>query len=263
MNRHHIATAILGFSVCTAGLLGCGAKTAQQNESTDAQQQQVQNAQETDLQAELDAKRKEAAAEYANSKAEQTEDTEQGSMTESNTTQNAASASISSDDWMGMQLAFDGQTYTVPFPVKQLTDAGWRFEDERLNNGYILNSGDMLSSTIAMRKDGVDGYLSIGLANTTDAAIDALDSTVWSIGYDGSSAKTTPTMSFAKGVTNGSTFDEVQAAYGEPNDSYISDGHIYDTLEYGSSWEDGYDGKIAKFIFTDQKLVGFTFSQYL
>jgi hypothetical protein len=165
-----------------------------------------------------------------------------------------------SGSWIDMKGTIGDLNFAIPFKVKDLINNGWKFEDSRYANGYTLNSMDTTSGTITLIKDGIDGTLWIGARNPSDSAIDILDSDVWSLSYDAFLAKNPANFMLSSGAKLGMSVDEVKALYGEPQDSYTGTG--YEALTYGSSWEDGYDGKIVDFNFTDGVLTEIQMQRY-
>ena len=148
-----------------------------------------------------------------------------------------------SDDWTDMEFLLGDVRLKIPFAYSELRDeAGFSFNiaDYGYEDGYTMNPGDKVTSTInVINPDYGDGGYgtfkpSIGLKNYGDTAIDLTECDVWAVTADIRYAKQGyPELVLAKGITWGSTKDEVIAAYGEPDDIYTPDSLDYDTL----SWE--------------------------
>lgn len=159
------------------------------------------------------------------------EDTTESETTEETTqekdTSNEAASGALSDEWTDMQFQFDGKSYDIPFSYKDLEAAGWSFDlaEYGYDNGYVLNPGDNISSTIHLESDSYDSrevYVTIGFVNNDDTAKDILECDIWSFSLDVETGLTLadsyPDMKLAKGIGIGSSREEVEAAFGEPKD---------------------------------------------
>lgn len=149
-----------------------------------------------------------------------------------------------SDNWTDMQIAIDGKVYNLPVDYDVLKADGWSFDlaDYGKENGYILNPGDSVTSTIELTnpKYGEEfdsATLYVGFINVDDTAKDITECHIWSIksdSYYGSrQMEKYPSVTVAKGIKFGSTEQEVIAAFGQPeeDDVYVSDSG-YKTFEY-------------------------------
>ncbi len=149
-----------------------------------------------------------------------------------------------SDEWTDMQIAIDGKVYTLPVDYDVLKADGWSFDlaDYGKENGYILNPGDSVTSTIELTnpKYGEEynsATLYVGFINVDDTAKDITECHIWSIKsdsyYGSKQMEKYPSVTVAKGIKFGSTEQEVIAAFGQPeeDDIYVSDSG-YKTFEY-------------------------------
>lgn len=145
-----------------------------------------------------------------------------------------------SDQWMDQQFAFDGQNYAIFFSYDQLEAAGWTFDlaDYGHADGYILNKGDKVTSTIELTNPNYNEKLrvNVGFVNHGDEAQDILQCDVWAfaceITYGFKLLDNVPEMTIAGGITWGSTKEQVEAAFGQPEDVYTSEDHGYVTYTY-------------------------------
>ncbi|MGI6199167.1 MAG: hypothetical protein ACOYJA_00185 [Christensenellales bacterium] len=145
-----------------------------------------------------------------------------------------------SAEWTDQQFTFDGQNYAIFFPYEQLEAAGWTFDlaDYGHADGYILNKGDKVTSTIELTNPNYSEKLrvNVGFVNHGDEAKDILQCEVWGfaceITYGFKRLDSVPEMTIAGGITWGSTKEQVEAAFGEPKDVYTSEDHGYVTYTY-------------------------------
>jgi len=162
-------------------------------------------------------------------------------QTQESSSSNEAEGGELSAEWRDMQFQFDGKSYDIPFSYKDLEAAGWSFDlaEYGYDNGYVLNPGDKISSTIHLEKDSYDShevYVTIGFINNDDTAKDILDCDIWSFSLDVETgftlADSYPDMKIAKGIGIGSSREEVEAAFGEAEDVSEDTENNYVYLEY-------------------------------
>ncbi len=150
-------------------------------------------------------------------------------------------AGAMSENWWDGQILFDGVVYTLPLAYSTLAEAGWTFNlaDYGYEDGYVMNKGDKTYSTIKLTNTNYDEKLdvTVGFINSGDAAADITECNIWSLscntrhGFD--PVASYPSMQLAKGITWGSTEEQVIAAYGKPNEVYDSE-RGYKVLSYTS-----------------------------
>ena len=170
---------------------------------------------------------------------------------------------VMSDDWKDMTIELDGVVYVYPYDYDLLLANGWSLDLKGMGyeDGYVLNKNDSLSGTIDLynpKYNDPEKYdcfqFWCGFANFGDKVQDITACDLWCIsldimdGFDKVSKY--PTVKIAKGITWGSTMDDVIAAFGEPADKYEAkgDGYDYSVLEWSSD-----DGKYMT-ITVDTKL---------
>lgn len=134
-----------------------------------------------------------------------------------------------SQKWTDLQFVFDGKNYQIPFSYKDLEAEGWSFDlaDYGYENGYILNPGDYVSGTIHLEKEGYERNevdVAIGFINNASEAKDILECEVYSFTLQTNlwliEDIKYPDMKIAKNIGIGSSYDDVKAAFGEPNEFY-------------------------------------------
>lgn len=165
-----------------------------------------------------------------------------------------------SDDWKDCEFIFDNQVYKLDFDYSAIKNNGWSFNlaDYGYSDGYVMNKGDKISSTIDLENPNFDSDVRVGFTNTSDESKDILDCQIWSVVVDNAFAKKPVTFSFAKGIHNGSTLQEVIDAYGEPTDSYRSDSLGY----WNYTYQDGYNKYLKLTIYDDRGITGFSYQMF-
>lgn len=149
----------------------------------------------------------------------------------------ASAPTTGTADWSTFQFTIDGKTYQIPFAYSDLS-SDWSFNlaDYGYENGYVTNSGDKQSCTIAVSNPNYDMDFSIGTINMTDSTQDITQNNIWAVSLDTSYADTYPTVTLPGGITWGSSLDEILAAYGKPEDDpYYSTEFQYYSLYYYTS----------------------------
>lgn len=167
-----------------------------------------------------------------------------------------------SNDWKNTEFALNGQNYKIHFDYAQLQNAGWTFDlaDYGYSNGYIMNHNDKVSGTISLENPNYDARVSVGFTNTSETPKDILQCQIWTIDVDNSFAKKPVTFNLPNGIHNGSTLEEVVAAYGQPEEDnkYRSDSLGYWTYTY----QDGYDKYLKLTIYDDKGVTAFSYDVY-
>ncbi len=129
-----------------------------------------------------------------------------------------------SDDLFDFQFSLNGEVYTLPCQYSELSEAGWSMEDIE---GNELEAGQY---TLQNRISNGDIYLSANIVNTGDETLPMEQCRVGKLSLDSYEADSGAKLVLSKGITYGSTYDEVTAAFGEPTDTYDSD--VIITLTY-------------------------------
>ena len=153
-----------------------------------------------------------------------------------NTEENAAFTG----NWVDMQFTLDGVLYQLPMSYKELESAGWTFDlaDYGYDNGYIMNPGDMVYSTIQLENPAYSDRLdmTVGFVNNSDEVKDIMQCDIWSLElntcYGFTQVENYPAMSIGNGLHFGSTHEEVLAAMGQCDDIYESADYGYSVYNY-------------------------------
>ena len=152
-----------------------------------------------------------------------------------------------SENWLDMEIAINGWPFRMlDSKYAVLADQGWTLDLDALGypNGYILNPGDKTAGTTPINNpeyaDQQQAYrltLEAGFTNLSDAPCDITESTIWCIHINNRvspnhQAENPVNFKIAKNIRNGSTYDEIMAAFGESYDTYRSDELGYTSLTY-------------------------------
>ena len=155
----------------------------------------------------------------------------------------AAPTANVSENWYDMEFIMNGVKYCVPFSYSELKSDGFTFDikDYGYDNGYILNPGDKITSTIEVTSteygnDYTDFTPSIGFINNSIEAKDIYECDIWgidmSIMHGSSIIDTYPEIELAQGLTWGSSEADVLAVFGEYEDTYRSDDLEYTNYDF-------------------------------
>ena len=192
----------------------------------------------------------------ADTEEETTEATEE--ETTEATTEAATEASAPgdlSDDLYSEQISIDGVVYHLPFDYSLISDK-YTFDlaDYGKEDGYQLEANEYTLSTIYLENSEIDEDFdyTVGFKNTTSEAKDIKSTSIWAMDFDMTYCDTTnyPKVVLPKGITWGSTLDEVKAAYGEPSqDPYYADSLGYWSYTYE---DDDLDYSVELIIYEDK-----------
>lgn len=179
---------------------------------------------------------------------------------ETDTNKKASVGMNTATDWQKMTLAFDGDLYTIPFDYSKI-EKEWTFNlaDYGHEDGYVMNKGDKVSSTIDLKSDKYDAKIDAGFENTTDGAKDIKKCQIWSMGMDITYADSYPEIELPAGITWGSTKDDIVAAYGEPDEEPY---RAEDLGYWAYTYYRDYTHKLKLTIYDDKGLVNFSYQIY-
>lgn len=152
------------------------------------------------------------------------------------------------------------QVYSLFFDYNLLEAQGWSFNlaDYGYEDGYSMNAGDKVTGTINLTNDDYDSKVAVGFQNTSEKAIDITECQIWSYEVNNSRADKPVTFALPGGITMGSTFDDIKAAYGEPTETYVADGSGYTTYTYYND----YTQKLRLTVYDDAGLTDFSYQLY-
>ncbi|HEX3017675.1 MAG TPA: hypothetical protein VHP31_07485 [Caproicibacter sp.] len=137
-----------------------------------------------------------------------------------------APSSLSSDLY-SFQVKYGGALYQLPAPVTEFIKNGWVLQTDASNTVAAQSSG----IGVELRKD--NQVLRTNVQNYTDKETSVKNCFVTDVMYDEN--QTLISIELPKGITEKSTFAQVQAAYGKP--SKTEDSTSYHYYLYGSIWK--------------------------
>lgn len=155
-----------------------------------------------------------------------------------------------SDDWKDLDIAIDGVVYQFPYDYDKLVENGWAMDlaEYGYEDGYVLNKDDQTYSTISLYNERYGGNswsafsIWCGFENFADKVQDITECDLWSIQLDIMDGwepfVNYPTVQIAKGITFGSTKEDVIAAFGEPDDIYEATEYGYVVYDYSNDYKE-------------------------
>lgn len=175
-----------------------------------------------------------------------------------------------SGDWLDLQFVLDGVGYQLNDPYQKLKDNGWYFDmaDYGYENGYVLNPGEKVYSTIDLENDSYkqDKYkkpsVKVGIRNNSDTIKDIYECDVWSISvnidYGFKVVNPHPEMAIGNGLKFGDTAQQVLDACGPCEDVFVSNDNNYQVYEYFVN----FDYKLKITVYDEFGITGFELSDY-
>ena len=116
-------------------------------------------------------------------------------------------------------LVIDGKEYTFPVAVSELLADGWEIAEDKLATEYAPGELKAEGGSTAVKKSDSDKFFIRGVFNPdTDAAQPLSECMIMGVQFTFSVAKDT-TVVFPGGATEKSTYDEILAAYGDPEET--------------------------------------------
>lgn len=156
-----------------------------------------------------------------------------------------------SDDWRDFEFNLMGKNLKIPFDYSELEELGWSIDLEELGyeDGYILNSGESTACVVEVYNDDYDASFSVAFGNTGSKACDITECQIISIDIECDFAKKDlPELVIAKGITWGSSIEDVETAFGEPEDEpYYADELGY----YSYNYDDDYYNTLNLIVYED------------
>lgn len=120
-----------------------------------------------------------------------------------------------SDDLYSFQIQLNDTVYTLPAQLSEFTDNGWTLEDD----GELEPNQKTLTN---VAKNG-EAQVYFSLVNTQSDVLPFAECQVGQVTVDDYQAESGATIVLPKGISLGSSYEEVIEAYGEASDLYESD----------------------------------------
>lgn len=185
--------------------------------------------------------------------AETTEPVTEPATTESSPVPSGESSELLKDyDWTDGVIVIDGVLYQSFYdPYSKFPENGWDFEfgDRTVKETDTLNAHTYVIGGVRLHNDKYPGSseysrpdIYVAFYNSTDENLPYKSCNILGIEVEGTSGYETwenqssnPCESYdfeiPRGIRRGASMEEVKAAYGEPDDVYVAEGH-YEVLTY-------------------------------
>ncbi len=174
-------------------------------------------------------------------------------------------------DWDKLSFTLDGKVFTIYYNFKGLQELGWDFDlaDYGKPNGYVLNPGDSVASTITLENEKYiteeNKYrairVNVGFKNVDDEIKDIKECGVSGFQIDAHSSKgfvePCPEFSFL-GLTFGSTKEDMERVLGTEYEEYRSEDLGYTSYTYDHDYSD----KIRIVVYDEFGISSFEFHSY-
>lgn len=147
-------------------------------------------------------------------------------------------------DWTSLMMKIDGVEYSFPYSYSLLKSNGWDFNiQDYLEEGqteFLLSEGEYTYSTTKLKNPiyGTDlgtAEIYVGFKNYDVETKNITDCDLWALEvvavYGSQPIENRPEIELPGGIRFGSTYDEIIAAYGEP-DTVYDDNEYYIQLDY-------------------------------
>lgn len=160
--------------------------------------------------------------------------------------------------WTSLDFSLNGKTFKLgQVTLAQLEESGWHLDLAAAGypEGYSVEPQQMIS-TVEMDGGAEDTMLYVNVANLTDNPKDIKDCIVTKISFDSYQENPSSDMFKVAGIGLGADMNQVEQAFGAPQDSYGEEGEsyinwTYQTEDYGKYLDvDFTDGKVTSFSMT-------------
>ena len=139
------------------------------------------------------------------------------------TAQPAPTEVVMSDKLLDFTLEIEGKVYKLPFTYQQLVDDGWTISSSNYSDDYMIRADQYELIPVVKNGKKIEIY-SYNLSGNARAVKDCLVGGIqWELGKG-------VDVKMAKGITLNSTLEEMQEAFGAPND--WSENNNYASLTY-------------------------------
>ena len=144
---------------------------------------------------------------------------------------------FSSNQWTSDEIMLDGILYRLNADFLNFSNHGWSFDMSRygFREGYRLNRGEKVTTNIDLISTKYpEANVQVGFVNLGKEARDIEECQVWSIMINNHNVATPVDFTLPGGIHNGSTEEEIFAAYGalETVQVYRSITNGYTTYHY-------------------------------
>lgn len=169
-----------------------------------------------------------------------------------------SSTNTVSEDWTETEFSMAGIKYKLNTSYRNFEKNNWTINGNSFNNGLTLIKNDKTSVSLSVVNKDFDSDVKVGIINLKDKRREILDCETWGITVNNEHATNPVTFKLAKGITNGSTKEDIIKAYGELSADKIKTLDDRVILQY----QKDYSVYLDLTIINDKGLTSFSYKKY-
>ena len=169
-----------------------------------------------------------------------------------------SSTNTVSEDWTESEFSMAGIKYKLNTSYRNFEKNNWTINGNSFNNGLTLIKNDKTSVSLTVVNKDFDSDVKVGIINLKDKRREILDCETWGITVNNEHAMNPVTFKLAKGITNGSTKEDIIKAYGELSADKIKTLDDRVILQY----QKDYSVYLDLTIINDKGLTSFSYKKY-
>ena len=169
-----------------------------------------------------------------------------------------SSTNTVSEDWTETEFSMAGIKYKLNTSYRNFEKNNWTINGNSFNNGLTLIKNDKTSVSLTVVNKDFDSDVKVGIINLKDKRREMLDCETWGITVNNEHATNPVTFKLAKGITNGSTKEDIIKAYGELSADKIKTLDDRVILQY----QKDYSVYLDLTIINDKGLTSFSYKKY-
>lgn len=169
-----------------------------------------------------------------------------------------SSTNTVSEDWTETEFSMAGIKYKLNTSYRNFEKNNWTINGNSFNNGLTLIKNDKTSVSLSVVNKDFDSDVKVGIINLKDKRREILDCETWGITVNNEHAMNPVTFKLAKGITNGSTKEDIIKAYGELSADKIKTLDDRVILQY----QKDYSVYLDLTIINDKGLTSFSYKKY-
>lgn len=169
-----------------------------------------------------------------------------------------SSTNTVSEDWTETEFSMAGIKYKLNTSYRNFEKNNWTINENAFNNGLTLIKNDKTSVSLTVVNKDFDSDVKVGIINLKDKRREMLDCETWGITVNNEHAMNPVTFKLAKGITNGSTKEDIIKAYGELSADKIKTLDDRVILQY----QKDYSVYLDLTIINDKGLTSFSYKKY-
>lgn len=169
-----------------------------------------------------------------------------------------SSTNTVSEDWTETEFSMAGIKYKLNTSYRNFEKNNWTINENAFNNGLTLIKNDKTSVSLSVVNKDFDSDVKVGIINLKDKRREMLDCETWGITVNNEHAMNPVTFKLAKGITNGSTKEDIIKAYGELSADKIKTLDDRVILQY----QKDYSVYLDLTIINDKGLTSFSYKKY-